>query len=286
MPDSKVEVKAVPVYVEEALCKWFSEAPCFLCGYNGEGYYQPNAHSCAKHYHSMTLSKLWNTRPIANNGVSLEDILNILVEEDYKSYLEMDKKLGSIQWTSKPDKETILAMSRERLTPSAIAIHAKLPTTAINNGVSFEDIEKIIWKHCTPLYEEDIQGHTHTLKGNELAKAIHAKLQPTAPSARRGGAIMKTLGDLKGLLPERKITQQYDDFNNGFESGENHMIDIVSAIPLLDVVKKAVESGAVRIKLCSCIEISSVFGKIKTIRTCANCYGHGFTITEGEVSCG
>ena len=220
MPDSKVEVKAVPVYVEEALCKWFSEAPCFLCGYNGEGYYQPNAHSCAKHYHSMTLSKLWNTRPIANNGVS------------------------------------------------------------------FEDIEKIIWKHCTPLYEEDIQGHTHTLKGNELAKAIHAKLQPTAPSARRGGAIMKTLGDLKGLLPERKITQQYDDFNNGFESGENHMIDIVSAIPLLDVVKKAVESGAVRIKLCSCIEISSVFGKIKTIRTCANCYGHGFTITEGEVSCG
>ena len=184
MPDSKVEVKAVPVYVEEALCKWFSEAPCFLCGYNGEGYYQPNAHSCAKHYHSMTLSKLWNTRPIANNGVS------------------------------------------------------------------FEDIEKIIWKHCTPLYEEDIQGHTHTLKGNELAKAIHAKLQPTAPSARRGGAIMKTLGDLKGLLPERKITQQYDDFNNGFESGENHMIDIVSAIPLLDVVKKAVESGSVRIEIC------------------------------------
>lgn len=82
MPDSKVEVKAVPVYVEEALCKWFSEAPCFLCGYNGEGYYQPNAHSCAKHYHSMTLSKLWNTRPIANNGVSLEEfrmhVLNVL----------------------------------------------------------------------------------------------------------------------------------------------------------------------------------------------------------------
>ncbi len=117
MPDSKVEVKAVPVYVEEALCKWFSEAPCFLCGYNGEGYYQPNAHSCAKHYHSMTLSKLWNTRPIANNGVS------------------------------------------------------------------FEDIEKIIWKHCTPLYEEDIQGHTHTLKGNELAKAICAKF--TAPEAKQ-----------------------------------------------------------------------------------------------------
>mgnify|MGYP003439533483 CR=1 FL=1 len=82
MPDSKVEVKAVPVYVEEALCKWFSEDPCFLCGYNGEGYYQPNAHSCAKHYHSMTLSKLWNTRPIANNGVSLEEfrmhVLNVL----------------------------------------------------------------------------------------------------------------------------------------------------------------------------------------------------------------
>ena len=204
MPDSKVEVKAVPVYVEEALCKWFSEAPCFLCGYNGEGYYQPNAHSCAKHYHSMTLSKLWNTRPIANNGVSLEDILNILVEEDYKSYLEMDKKLGSIQWTSKPDKETILAMSRERLTPSAIAIHAKLPTTAINNGVSFEDIEKIIWKHCTPLYEEDIQGHTHTLKGNELAKAIHAKLQPTAPDPKQGLSVKEILAALK-YIPSTKI---------------------------------------------------------------------------------
>ena len=228
MPDSKVEVKAVPVYVEEALCKWFSEAPCFLCGYNGEGYYQPNAHSCAKHYHSMTLSKLWNTRPIANNGVSFDSIVDKL------THLNGDHLMG-------------LELNNIHIIANFIT---KLQPTAINNGVSFEDIEKIIWKHCTPLYEEDIQGHTHTLKGNELAKAIHAKLQPTAPSARRGGAIMKTLGDLKGLLPERKITQQYDDFNNGFESGENHMIDIVSAIPLLDVVKKAVESGAVRIEIC------------------------------------
>lgn len=29
----------------------FEEAPCFLCGYNGPGYYQPEQHPCAALYH-------------------------------------------------------------------------------------------------------------------------------------------------------------------------------------------------------------------------------------------
>lgn len=29
----------------------FEEAPCFLCGYNGPGYYKPEQHPCAALYH-------------------------------------------------------------------------------------------------------------------------------------------------------------------------------------------------------------------------------------------
>ena len=28
------------------------KAPCFYCGYNGEGYYQPNKHPCAERHHA------------------------------------------------------------------------------------------------------------------------------------------------------------------------------------------------------------------------------------------
>jgi len=28
-------------------------APCFHCGYDGEGYFQPDKHDCAKYYHAM-----------------------------------------------------------------------------------------------------------------------------------------------------------------------------------------------------------------------------------------
>lgn len=31
--------------------KRFERAPCYLCGYNGEGYYQPGNHPCAARYH-------------------------------------------------------------------------------------------------------------------------------------------------------------------------------------------------------------------------------------------
>lgn len=33
--------------------KRFEEAPCYLCGYNGRGYYQPTEHPCASRYHAV-----------------------------------------------------------------------------------------------------------------------------------------------------------------------------------------------------------------------------------------
>lgn len=29
------------------------EAPCFCCGYNGPGYYQPDTHLCAARHHKL-----------------------------------------------------------------------------------------------------------------------------------------------------------------------------------------------------------------------------------------
>ncbi len=36
----------------------FENAPCYICGYNGPGYFQPATHSCAKKYHKPTLTPL------------------------------------------------------------------------------------------------------------------------------------------------------------------------------------------------------------------------------------
>jgi hypothetical protein len=35
----------------------FEHAPCYLCGYNGEGYYQPETHPCAVRYHAQMEGK-------------------------------------------------------------------------------------------------------------------------------------------------------------------------------------------------------------------------------------
>jgi hypothetical protein len=32
-----------------------NHAPCFACGYNGEGYYQPDTHPCAEKHHRLAL---------------------------------------------------------------------------------------------------------------------------------------------------------------------------------------------------------------------------------------
>ncbi len=29
------------------------EAPCFCCGYDGEGYFQPDRHQCAERHHEL-----------------------------------------------------------------------------------------------------------------------------------------------------------------------------------------------------------------------------------------
>lgn len=31
------------------------QAPCFVCGYNGPGYYQPGQHRCAARHHKLRL---------------------------------------------------------------------------------------------------------------------------------------------------------------------------------------------------------------------------------------
>ena len=30
-----------------------NEPPCFICGYNGQGYYQPDQHPCAERHHKL-----------------------------------------------------------------------------------------------------------------------------------------------------------------------------------------------------------------------------------------
>lgn len=34
-------------------CKRFAQSPCYICGYNGAGYYQPDVHPCAKAFHEQ-----------------------------------------------------------------------------------------------------------------------------------------------------------------------------------------------------------------------------------------
>ena len=31
-----------------------NEPPCFCCGYNGQGYYQPSTHPCAERHHRLS----------------------------------------------------------------------------------------------------------------------------------------------------------------------------------------------------------------------------------------
>jgi len=34
-----------------------NKAPCFKCGYNGSGYFQPKIHKCAEQHHKYFLDK-------------------------------------------------------------------------------------------------------------------------------------------------------------------------------------------------------------------------------------
>jgi hypothetical protein len=58
--------------------------------------------------------------------------------------------------------------------------NTRIPAHSTPRVMAEEDIERIIWKYCSPLYEKDVEGHTHTLKADdtvkEIAKAINSKL--------------------------------------------------------------------------------------------------------------
>lgn len=77
---------------------------------------------------------------------------------------------------------------------------------------------------------------------------------------------MKTLGDT-GLMPEKMSGKSYPSMTY------NKVIDEISAIPLLTVVRKAVEGGLVRINLCHCPDRDER-------GDCPDCNGTGFVITE------
>ncbi len=105
----------------------------------------------------------------------------------------------------------------------------------------------------------------------------------------------KTLGDLKGLLPTKL------ERGNGHETrckctvcfhsyGYAQAHDEISAIPILNVVKKAVESGAIVIKPCTANCLNGIItdyegAEVRDV-VCLTCSGREYVITEGEVSGG
>lgn len=42
----------------------FKSPPCYLCGYNGPRYYQPDTHPCAAKYHDLPIAR----RALSNEG--------------------------------------------------------------------------------------------------------------------------------------------------------------------------------------------------------------------------
>ena len=143
--------------------------------------------------------------PIANNGVSLDVITDVLKE---------------LLLTPKPveGKPTIAELQKMLDDPATSSI-----------GV---------------LPDGSIACLRPEISLKELASAIHAKLQPTAP---RGGN-------------------------------------------MIDVVKKAVESGAVVIKPCTANCLNGIItdhegAEVRDI-VCPTCSGREYVITEGEVSGG
>jgi len=101
---------------------------------------------------------------------------------------------------------------------------------------------------------------------------------------------MKTLGDLKGLLPARSDRWYDGTTEDAIGLHKNKIINQISAIPLLDVVKKAVESGAVVIKPCTANCLNGIItdyegAEVRDI-VCPTCSGREYVITEGEVGGG
>ncbi len=51
---SKSQQKRFLAVVTQMDLKRFESAPCYICGYNGPNYYQPEVHRCAQFYHEQT----------------------------------------------------------------------------------------------------------------------------------------------------------------------------------------------------------------------------------------
>lgn len=63
----------------------FESAPCYLCGYNGPGYYQPSQHPCAAGYHAQQPAALAVPEEVRRNA------------ERY-AFLRGDVRPGSVRW--------------------------------------------------------------------------------------------------------------------------------------------------------------------------------------------
>ena len=90
-------------------------APCFLCGYNGEGYYQPDKHPCIERYRLIVENSQqpqrynyclsgFSCKLLKNNKISFLDIKNLYrriyveIKENFLQYtpvlyLELIKEL-------------------------------------------------------------------------------------------------------------------------------------------------------------------------------------------------
>jgi hypothetical protein len=42
--------------------KKFEQGACFICGYNGEKYFQPSTHKCAERYHANSKRAFYESR--------------------------------------------------------------------------------------------------------------------------------------------------------------------------------------------------------------------------------
>lgn len=56
--NKKICVDCTKDYIEKLENRLFElgemqNAPCFVCGYNGPGYFQPGEHPCAKRHHQL-----------------------------------------------------------------------------------------------------------------------------------------------------------------------------------------------------------------------------------------
>lgn len=168
MPDSKVEVKACPFCGSQAIYK--IEQPR-MDSDNLPKYCKCSNGPCCASKIFWPIEQ-WNTRsPIANNGVSVEDIKKVLYKDCIGRCIAPNAE--GYEYRSHPDK---LA---EALT--------KLQPTAINNGVSLHEITELVSALEDMINYYKPHNWVSTETGYEVlnkAQKVLSRLPTTAP---RGG---------------------------------------------------------------------------------------------------